>query len=687
MPHAKKKCGAQFAALVALSAIVLTTFTVAPSQAAFAVTSTSGAISDLTAGCTPAVIMAFRGSGEHPDAVDSLNDPFDHIQDTDGWEGKTLHRALRAYESAVGGTVASSVPVIDVGSELDPDTKVTGYPSKALNTEFALFTPVLLNSAARGTDEAAARMYAIQAAQGADCAPTRFVLLGYSQGAVVARSLSQVFPVEVAGTVLIGDPFQAPDAQGNQGDGAGGEGAIRVQNAFNKAGMDSYYDDSRHQTSLCHEKDPVCNFNLFQMLTDSASGHEDYVTGQSEIVSKGQELANLVTGLLGDPAVATAAAPLDLRFILNLYTGRSMGNWERLYLVQSMDALREHLEASPDTRVSVKVLGWGELEPTSNIDEIVDYITTIPDTYNEYPRNYQEWDVEDSISNPAYSRPGADQVIIGARQTFELNESMQSVAAGLIADKLAMPRPSVINSMGQMITGGSVRIYNAFGATDPNDPYYSPMGETSPFEDIYASAFNRTRAVLGFSPVILEGQAVTLNSTSSTGAGDLDSKFEIDQPGGGAENKRTANGTMIAPAAGEAVLRLTVTDGNGGVDTVEAHVTVLSVEDLKFVTSPANGAPASDAVLEGDVNSGTGTVAATLPSGGEAVITIVSSLQQSEDPFDDVSRVVVARFAPELSAGRRTQSLLMPSNLSSGNYSLLVRESTGKMSAIPVTIH
>jgi hypothetical protein len=645
--------------------------------------------------CTPLAIVAFRGDGENPAGVDALDDPFSIITNPSGWEGATIHRALRAYESIANPMSVESVPVIAIGDETDPETIATGFPAKTLFADGAILAPVLLNSAARGVEEGSARMTAMWASADPSCARTQFIVLGYSQGAIAARALSEIYPADVAGTILFADPLQLGDSDGNEGTGSSGNGAVRtglIPSAQEDA--DRFYALPFHQSSLCHDEDPVCNFDLWRLIQASysePSAHMDYVDSITEASAKGSELASLVSEVLGAPALARDTPPMDILFVMNLYSGRSGGNLERHFLVQSMDSLSDYLETNPNTRVGVRVLGYIGLEPTSDIATIVDFIRTVPDTYNEYPRQYPHQPIEWAIDDPAFFRPGADQVIIGVKQYASNQPDFEAIMQAAITEKATTVRPASVSERGQTMAGVTTRIFNAPGAGDPDDGFYQEgYAQTSPFEAIYEKVFHNTRAVIGYPSTIIAGQTVTLSSEGSTGV-DHSSLFRVGLSNTGGLSSSTADGSssgsLTVTTPGQQNVSLTVTSSNGDTSTVEALVNVLDPDDLVIPVSPATGAPASDASFTPSVLlPRTGGVTVTLPAGGLAQVSLLAVPAAGVDPFVAPGQIQVGQVAASSAGGPTTGAVVVPSSVPTGSYLLLVRESDGKMVAIPVTV-
>ncbi|QBJ97701.1 VWA domain-containing protein [Rhodococcus sp. ABRD24] len=204
--------------------------------------------------CTPVVALAMRGSGEPSVGAQKYGS-----QRTGGWEGPTLERLLKkAYQTQQ----MHETPIIDVGA---------GYPAvKVVQSVDGAFD--ILESAEMGAVAAKAAYSDFRKTQPASCAAPKVILLGYSQGAMVARLTAQHFSklgVLVA-SHLVGDPYQKPDADGVFGGGSDGEGIYRRVLGESR---DGYYSlPGVRRVSLCHEKDPICD----SILHKDESAHMNY---------------------------------------------------------------------------------------------------------------------------------------------------------------------------------------------------------------------------------------------------------------------------------------------------------------------------------------------------------------------------------------------------------------------------
>lgn len=261
---------------------------------------------ELPAGCTPVQVLVFRGSGEPRGSAGTYRDT---TMTTNGWEGKTLRRLLEAYVAQSRGTSApnpyvDTVPVKAIG----PDEFGTGkgYPGVAVprTVDVTFIKKVIGDSARAGATNTASYIDStIQAQTAAGCPSPKFVVLGYSQGAITARWLTQLRPDDVALTQIFGDPLQFENQTGNHGSGSGGNGFMRyISTTPEKIQDNKYYALSSSKTGLCHGGDPFCDYNwlvgAFAIVFHQFQEHLDYVTGNSEITQEGQTISRKVAQLI-----------------------------------------------------------------------------------------------------------------------------------------------------------------------------------------------------------------------------------------------------------------------------------------------------------------------------------------------------------------------------------------------------
>ena len=267
--------------------------------------------------CTPVQILAFRGSGEKQ-ATRSYTGT---TAKTSGWEGETVSRAIQSYVTQSRGTTAPNprvddVPIVAVGPNQFGPGK--GYPAVAVpvTANVSAIKTALGDSAKAGATHTADYIDKTTAAQlAAGCPSPKFVVLGYSQGAVAARWLTQLRPKSIALTELFGDPLQWENQVGNRGNGAGGNGVLRyVSTDTEKRTDNGYYSVSGpSRSALCHTGDPICDYNwllagVLSLALHQTEQHKNYAVQAAESAREGQTISRAVAGLLA----ASAATKLGI---------------------------------------------------------------------------------------------------------------------------------------------------------------------------------------------------------------------------------------------------------------------------------------------------------------------------------------------------------------------------------------
>jgi len=257
-------------------------------------------------GCAPVAILAYRGStNSNIDATVVSPEGRSHQYPgsdlmTSGWEGQVLERLFRSFavQRYGDGFRPDRVPVIAVGPA---SVGAKGYPAIHPGAP----TRELMGSIDGGLAAGAEAIQRITNSQPASCAATpKFIAVGFSQGAIVARLLAQLNPVAVIGVVSVGDPLQKPDAPGNEGSGASCNGIVRWSFPLFQDKLDSFYSLTAHKSALCHKGDPFCDFqgrDSLWTLLDPVE-HFSYMTGlfTSEAAVKGKEVADLARELYRD---------------------------------------------------------------------------------------------------------------------------------------------------------------------------------------------------------------------------------------------------------------------------------------------------------------------------------------------------------------------------------------------------
>lgn len=277
--------------------------------------------------CTPVVIMPIRGSGEKS-AGEVTYDGTKY----DGWEGHTLRRYLKAF---YGFPESRSVPLLELGAE---------YPAVGVRELTEFFSPTaadspVLTSARTGAREGVKKISALaEDQQSAGCAAPEVILIGYSQGMIVARQIAMSMQDSglIAGVYGVGDPLQKPSGgSGVMGERSNGNGIFRLNYSGLAREWDKFYDGDWESYTLCHHLDPICGMPADVRKTE---GHMDYFATARRFQaahdfpagenSESDAFANLMIGLVeeiratvGDPSESSAKK--DTVFLID--TTGSMG--------------------------------------------------------------------------------------------------------------------------------------------------------------------------------------------------------------------------------------------------------------------------------------------------------------------------------------------------------------------------
>lgn len=176
-----------------------------------------------------------------------------------GWEGPTLQKLLG---QAAWGNYLRGAPILDVpapggalGTEGYPAARVIMLEDGTIENSEEIITSANAGAAA------ALRVYR-EFSQAPGCADPKVVFVGYSQGAMAARTAANTLNVlhpgesRVAGVFTVGDPLQKPNADGVFGSGSDGQGVFRLLlGDYN----DTFYTlPGVDRVSICHDDDTIC---------------------------------------------------------------------------------------------------------------------------------------------------------------------------------------------------------------------------------------------------------------------------------------------------------------------------------------------------------------------------------------------------------------------------------------------
>ncbi len=295
------------------------------------------------AGCSPVGVMAFRGSGEG-----SVGPQDYRGQASNGFEGPTLQRLLREYAySDLWTSGLSGVPIVGIS---DAD----GYDAPAVDVGFEATRAFpaesrIWSGANNGAIAAIRKMGDFQRAQPAYCPITKWVLVGYSQGAMAARWTFDTMGSRVASLYLVGDPFQKPNGAGTTGAGANGQGIFRLNWPGMRASLDAYYDRKpATAVSLCHNNDVICDVGTY--LHGSAE-HQNYYKTNAEKKAQGAVLAGIVKAAVDSSVNPTRTR--DVEIMIAVDTTGSMQDYIDDAVASARSLGDRVLGISPGSRVGL----------------------------------------------------------------------------------------------------------------------------------------------------------------------------------------------------------------------------------------------------------------------------------------------------------------------------------------------
>ena len=222
--------------------------------AAGAITISSPTAASAANGCVPVAMMAMRGSSENSIGTTT----YSPNSVSNGFEGAIVTRLLWGLTWHYGSDpVLKDVPIVGLTTD-------DGYRADALDSGgFSAATKPgsqFWSSAVSGGAAAINRMDSFQAEQPANCAPTKWILIGYSQGAMVARWAYAEAADRVASLYVMGDPFQMANKPGNTGNGSAGTGVVSAMFTGDYSPLSKYYANRPgNSVSMCVSGDIICD--------------------------------------------------------------------------------------------------------------------------------------------------------------------------------------------------------------------------------------------------------------------------------------------------------------------------------------------------------------------------------------------------------------------------------------------
>lgn len=650
--------------------------------------------------CEAVAVLAFRGSGE-PNLNPSIttnsgasNRYGSSDLVTNGWEGARLRGLFSelATITYADGFRADRIPVLGVGPA---DPGGLGYPAIEAWTE--VFSQ--LNSSAIAGAEAAMqtmRQFSTGPAQGCTT-ETKFILAGYSQGAMAARLTAQLSPTNVIGVINIGDPYQMPNGAGNEGSKPDGNGFIRWNYPRLESTFDSFYNLEATKAAICHDGDPICDFRwgtAGKFVTNDFADHTDYYTGAHarEAPDKARQIADLAHNawVSAQSAAPVARGSADVVFAID--TTGSMQPYIGQAVATAEAVASATLARSPNSRVSlVEYRDHGDefvsrtvVPFTTNFSDLTVGLTALyADGGGDFPEAVFSGIVE-GINQDWRAGVARSIIVIGdapAHDPEPVTGYTGAIISGFLAAGSAQAGPMLRSAAAAEPTVQapiSLYVASAEGQLDGLAPIAEASGgrvlamdNVDDLEDAIGTAIEETldapvALVIASEPAIA-GSPVYISGTSST-AYDPDSLFEFDLDGDGTFETPSATGgsSVVFEESGTYSVSLRVTDSRAraSVATTTFEVLPSEVVEPKFdPETPSVQVSADASVSQGehvDVQ-----VIGGLPE--EYLIVHESGSVWGSDPV----------FTSPVPADWASRGLLVPSSVPPGAYRLVVGTDSG----------
>lgn len=585
--------------------------------------------------CAPVALVPIRGSGEGSIGIQNYG-----ASVTNGYEGSMVGRLLRTLFDQ--NPRIGAVPVVEVDDR---------YPAVPVNkgaeaTARRITDSPVFASSQDGVSATIKATSDFRFKNSRGCTSTKFVLVGYSQGAMVARDVAMMLPQLVAGVYLIGDPWQKADQAITVGDGRGGTGVFRA-NFRNAGNRDAYYESGYAKRSICHHGDPVCDiFGSIPTLGNDGP-HKDYFTNPIEATGEATALANMIAGAGSEPPPASAA--LNVAFVVD--TTGSMSPYIADARANIEQISRSVLRISPSSKFSlVEYKDFGDpfiartvVPLTGEEGELANGISTLgadgggdtPESLfsgvleglrtlegapgrravvvlrDAPPHDPEPWTGLSSASLARILR-GIDPVpgkVDGADRSSVLRSTLVAdreqgpvtvtdlSSARSLTPSVALPGPEEVATF----PPASLYDVNALGASTDvvgaivdatggrNFGIESPADVTTAILDAVDDAGSAPVAVLGVPPSVIAGAETVISGVASSGTAPLSFEFDLDNDGRIDQSNDNGVVEYTFPLPGVYTVTLNVTDGRGRTSTTSVNVVVEAPESTPNISVEGEG--------------------------------------------------------------------------------------------------
>lgn len=284
--------------------------------------------------CQPLIILSFRGSGEGNVATAKVTasapdfggwqseqktttgvEPaqryggkteFDEFV-SNGWEGRIISRLYQEYaqdnthaKDSLLQNGGDSVQSLELGTPKKNTLGETAYPAIPIPSAITALSDIS-NSAVLGGQ------YAIGLTSFLDstsfvCPNFRYLIVGYSQGAMAARQFIQQEHSRVYASILIGDPYRSSSIENASGSGVDHLYSGQSNGLYNQIPVINHFDDYYHydnikRYSMCHVGDQMCDLEPTLRLDSEYPHRKSFerlpIDGENPCVHAGRVENNL----------------------------------------------------------------------------------------------------------------------------------------------------------------------------------------------------------------------------------------------------------------------------------------------------------------------------------------------------------------------------------------------------------
>ena len=563
--------------------------------------------------CAPVAILTLRGSGEPAGSGPVLDGILEEVRRT----------------TLTDGYSPADVPVYPVP-----------YPAVPAEQYLSTDRTDLLES----IDEGVLFSSVIMDAYLEQCGATsRFLLMGYSQGVIVAREIATRYPqAQIAGVFGVGDPAQHGGEPGINGVGRDGDGIYRwlLSSEDSTSRLDEFYGAGVPYSMWCHADDWICNFYNPDRGEDDGINplFQTYDHHYPSDPTEGIVMAARIAVMLRDattapppPADEIGVRAIDLVFAID--TTGSMDPYIQQARRKARTTTDELVAGGNDVRVGV--VGYrdhGDVYVARTFLPLTDDLTRLRPTLAGLEAD-GGGDTPESVYSGIVEALGSDWrpdaarsvVVLGDARAHDPEPGTRLTLAKVAARAVgvvglpALP-PTLGGAAGEASFTAGARVTGAvevdvdpgpvavFGLAD-DDELLRQMEElarrtggsadrlagasdtASALTEMMASITGAPRAALDGPAVAFAGLATVLTATRST-ASAPPLYYEFDADGDGTFERGSSGPAAVVhfPAPGHYRPTVRVTDAEGRMALATAEVDVVDADELRATPAPPQAA-------------------------------------------------------------------------------------------------